>query len=169
MLYKDSSLKDMSYAEWKKRKQEQEAQRTHNAEKIQPTDSIYDALSAIDKICFNGSIGYMPMYYIPTDLKNRQASGMYGYGCIMIDKPYYRAHKLDDDLLNTLFHEMAHAYCDKHHITDTDHEQHLQSFADVCNTYGADCMYDMQYGYSIVKIQPPYLKKIRAELEKARQ
>ena len=164
-IYKDPTKATMSFEEWQKQQEEIEKRRTHGAERIGKKNfSLYDAETAINKVCFDGAFRIIPMYFIPPDLENRESNGLYGYGCIMLNKRYYEAHGVDTDVINTIFHEMIHAYCDRHGIHDTAGEIHLLAFAEVCKKHGGEVMTRTVYGYSDVKLSAETLAKVKQEM-----
>lgn len=160
----------MTYEEWKKYKVEQEKKRTHNAEKVDIYDELYDIEFAIRDTCFkSGEIFQLiPLYYIPADLEEKHAdsAGLYGYGCIMISKPYYEKYGAGDKVINTLHHEMLHAFCDLNNIEDTDGEKHLEAFADACEEHGGRCTWEnSEYGYSNTFLTTKAMKRVKKALQ----
>ena len=156
-------------------KQEEERQRTHGAELIDPNDAINDLYFAIDLCCFNfelmrNSIA-MRLYYIPNDLARDGLLGLYtapqhGAGYVMISKPFYKEHGLDDEVMACLFHEMVHAYCRQHKIKDVDGGVHLKSFADACAEHGGVCRWGSpEGGYNEARLTQETTAAIRHELK----
>lgn len=164
-INKNLTLAD--YEAWKKEKLAEEKRRTHNAESVK-SDELYRIVGALNECCFNNEFHYIPLYFIPADLeaKHRDSVGLYGYGCIMISKPYYEEHGTDDSVINTLYHEMIHAYCEKHDIQDTDGDKHLEAFADVCEEHGGNCVWEnSQYGYATTRLKIKKMKKVKQTMQ----
>lgn len=154
LLKYNPALKNMTFAEWLEYKKQQEKERTHGAERV-TADDLLDAVSAINAFCFDRFFTLLPLYFMPDDLlkSHEGVSGLYGYGCIMINKAVYDAHKTDEITISTLYHEMLHAYCDIKDIKDTDGENHLKAFADAAENNNGYCVgCDEKYGYS--QVQP---------------
>ena len=152
-------------------KLEQEKKITHNAEKVDIESELYDIQFSLLKHCFAdiNFIWYAPLYFIPADLaeKHTDSVGLYGYGVIMIDKDYYESCGANEEIINTLFHEMIHAYCDLKNIEDTDGEKHLEAFADACDSHGGRCTWvDSQYGYSNTFLTTKNMKRVKKDLQK---
>ena len=170
--YIDEKVANMSFEEWREYKREQERIRTHGAERINAYHELYDIYYALSRYCFNGFFSgshYVPMYFIPEDLKDRDANGLYGYGVIMIDRDYYEAHGADESMINTLHHEMIHWMCDHNDVKDTEGEFHLEAFAEACKEYGGQCEYeDSVFGYSNSSVTAENMARIKRHLKKGR-
>ena len=151
-LLKDDSLsEDEKYKRWKELKKEEERKKTHGAEYAD--DRLYSLYFAIRDVCngvkkvSKGFLTLVNLYYMPPDLvsSHPDATGLYGYGVIMIRKDYYEEHGIDDAVIDTMFHEMVHAYCDMKipelKIHDTDGAYHRKEFAEVCESFGGVCYY----------------------------
>lgn len=157
-------MKELSYDEWKRQKLAAEKKRTHGAEKVLYSDPLHDIQGAIRRYCFNKQLELMPIYFIPPDLKQGN-TGLYGYGCIMIDKEFYEDHGTDDDVINIIYHEMIHAYNDTQGIQDTDGDYHLKAFADACAAHcGRSTWTSSQDGYNAAELNAGTLKKVKAAL-----
>lgn len=157
-----------SYEEWAQQKIEQEKRRTHNAEKV-TDESLYAAEMAINKYCFGKELFYIPLYFIPPDIaeKRKNPQGVYGYGCIMIDKKFYEENGVNDDVINVLFHEMIHAYCDLKGIEDTIGSKHTYEFSKVCSEHGGISAYENGfYGFSISTLSAEKMKKVKQRIKK---
>lgn len=163
--------KDMTYEEWLAYKRAEEKRKTHGAEEA--TDDIYRAVAAIRRVCFGGVLRFMRLYFIPPDLaQSHHAAGLYGYNIIMLSKPYYREHGLDDDVINTLFHECCHAFNDDPNpakkVKDTEGEYHLPAFRQVAEDHGGRCGYAGPCdGYSMAELLPETMERVRAYERKA--
>ena len=159
------------YEKWKKGKAEQEKRISHGAEQIDLDSDLYRAAMAINIVCFenNAAIRYIPMYYIPAVLaeKHGDSVGLYGYHRIMIDKDFHQAHGTDDAVINTIFHEMVHMWCDIKGIQDTDGENHLEAFADACEEHGGRCEWEnSRYGYNLAELTINSMKKVKKEMKR---
>lgn len=177
-LFKDNSLsEDEKYKRWKELKKEEERVKTHGAERAD--DLLYSLYFSICKVCNGDKTGVeafptlVNLYFMPPDLlkTNMDATGIYGYGVIMIRKSYYDARGVyDDGVIDSMFHEMIHAYCDmkvpEKKIHDTDGAFHRQEFADVCERFGGVCRYTNETdGYNNVSLPDDLKRRVKAELE----
>lgn len=163
LLQYNPALKNMTFSEWLEYKKQQEKERTHGAERV-TADDLLDAEAAINIYCFDRFFQLLPLYFMPDDLlKGREdVNGIYGYGCIMINKAVYDAHKTDETTISTLFHEMLHAYNDIKDVKDTDGEKHLKAFADAAEAHKGHCVgYDPKYGYSDVRPNDKQMSEIQ--------
>lgn len=166
-IYYNPALKNMDFEEWCQWKREEKKRKTHNAEEI-TDNAVYSAFFAINDICFKKALYYTPLFFIPPDLteENPDNVGMYGYGVIMISKPYYEEHGLDTEFLQTLYHEMVHAYCDAHGITDAKGKKHLAAFATVCEENGGFASFEDEiHGFSKVIIRTEKLDSIKERVK----
>ena len=178
-LFKDDSLsEDEKYKRWKELKKEEERVKTHGAERAD--DLLYSLYFAIRDVCNGDKTGVeafptlVNLYFMPPDLlkSHGDATGIYGYGVIMIRKSYYDARGVyDDDVIDSMFHEMIHAYCDmkvpEKKIHDTDGEFHRREFADVCERFGGVCRYtNSTDGYNDVRLPDELKRRVKAELKR---
>lgn len=168
-----NTISQMSFEEWKQHKQNEQKRKTHNAEEIRDS-RLYDLAFAVDKVCFSGELVHdlLKLYYIPDDLKKPGVHGLYGYHVIMIDKDYHKQHGTDDDMKDTIFHELVHDFCDSRNpekkIKDADSSgYHLQAFADVCSDHGGSALYaDAETGYSDARLSAESLDKINKQYQR---
>ena len=167
-LTHDPALQKMTFSEWLQRRKDDEKRRTHGAEAVNDS-ALYAVEYAIDRLCFGGTFRHIPLYFIPDDLtkSHSEATGLYGYGCIMLKRAYYEAHGIDDSVINTIFHEMVHAYCDRKGIADTDGSRHLEAFAEACRDHGGTCEYESAvYGFDLAALTAENMRSVKASAKK---
>lgn len=178
-LFKDDSLsEDEKYKRWKELKKEEEREKTHGAERVD--DRIYTLYFAIRDVCNGDKKGadafptLVNLYYMSDwHLEHcPDALGVYGYGVIMVRKSYYDERGIyDDDVIDNMFHEMIHAYCNmkvpEKRIHDTDGEFHRREFADVCERFGGVCRYsNATDGYNDARLPDELKRRVRDEIKR---
>lgn len=162
----------MTFEEWKKAKREEEQKITRGAEVVPyKTDSgLYQLEGAILQVCFHDKLFFHNLYFIPPDLDHGQR-GIYGYKRIMISKPYYQAHGLDDDIINTMFHECVHAWDAIKGKQDTDGkfsgtQYHNEQFKETCELFGGCADYrDAAAGYADARLTDATMQKVKRKLK----
>ena len=182
LIKDDSFSEDEKYKRWEELKKEETRVKTHGAEAIDLNHPLYDVYIAIREECNGGKIGagtlptLVYLYFMPPDLEqsHRDAVGIYGYGTIMIRKSFYDTHGVDDDVINNMFHEMVHAYCDmkipERKIHDTDGEFHRKEFADVCEHFGGVCRYvNAEDGYCDVRLPDDAISRIKQRIKRIQE
>ena len=174
---------DEKYKRWKELKKEEERVKTHGAEAVGWDHPLYDLYTAIRDVCNGDKKGVdafptlVNLYFMPPDLlkSHGDAIGIYGYGVIMFKKSFYDAHGVeDDDVIDNMFHEMIHAYCDmkvpEKKIHDTDGAFHRREFADVCERFGGVCRYaNATDGYNDARLPEELKKRVRERLTRRRK
>ena len=167
MLYKMPD--DMTYEEWRANCREREQRLTHGAERIPIDHAIYDVFFSIDKICFNRMFNWLPVYWKPADAP-KDSLGMYKDNHIMIERDFYEKHGMDDDVINLMFHEMLHAFCDWKRIKDVEGKYHLKEFLDAAQRHGgAGDVAPNEFGFSNVYLSDNTMKKIKNRIERRGQ
>lgn len=169
----EEAQEERDYKAWLKRKEEAEKKKTRGAENA--PDALYSVYFAIRKNLktTDGMPHLVNLYFMSNwHVENHpDAAGVYGYGVIMINKDYYQEHGTDEAVINTMFHEMVHAYCDmkipEKKIKDTEGGYHLPAFKEACERFGGICDYaNAQSGYSNARLSPGIMEKVRKELAK---
>jgi len=164
---------EQDFNTWKKRKEEAERMKTRGAEAA--PDALYHVFFAIRKnLKTTDGMPHLVNLYFMSNWhveKYPDAAGVYGYGVIMINKDCYQEHGIDEHIINTMFHEMIHAYCDikipEKKIKDTEGGYHLPAFKEACERFGGICDYvNAESGYSDVRLSPEIMEKVRKELAK---
>lgn len=104
----------------------------------------------IDKGARNDVLGFFHAT-IETDDDNPEKPPQILKAKILMDTSETAVYGINEDNINTLFHEMAHYYCLLHGIRDTDNgnDYHNTNFKKVIETHGGTCRYTgPQYGYN---------------------
>lgn len=163
MIRENPAAGKMSFEEWLKQKEDEERRVTHNAETVKDR-RLYALEQAVIKVCFDDKVPFMNLYYIPPAL-DTGAAGLYGGQRIMISKPFFVDHGIDDDTIALMFHEVAHAYCDIKGIKATAGKMHLQAFAQVCEANKGTCEFiSQQVGFNEARPTAEAVELIKAEL-----
>ena len=144
----------------------------NGGEEIPQEDPLYSVFQAIRKHCIKGIFPVsMRLYFIPEDeqAENPYTLGVYKEGIIRINRDYYRKHGIDEHVINTMFHEMIHGFCEynpaRGRIKDTEGKYHLPAFKEACEANGGTCAFvDSEIGYSNARLTPESLENVRAEL-----
>ena len=155
------------------RKKAEEREKTHGAERISGprVHALYDVAQALDRCCFDGYFKHIlpTFYYIPPDIEaaHSEARGVYiPTGGIMIRRSDYDVHGIDDDMINTIYHEMVHFYDDMKRIQDTkdgDGVYHTAAFAASCQKNGGICWFSNSVtGFSRAALTPETLAAVKA-------
>ena len=153
----------MTFEEWLAAKAEEDKRITHNAETVKD-HRLYDLEMAVLKVCFDKKLSFMNLYFIPPDL-DKGAVGMYGAHRLMVLKPFWEEHGLDDEAIAMMFHECCHAWCDLKGIKGTEGKYHLQAFAQVCQEHGGTCAFGGQdVGFNDARPTADTLERIKKEL-----
>lgn len=147
----------------------------NGGEEIPPEHPLHAIYKAIRKHCIKGGFpSSMRLFFIPEDEQQEEpnTAGIYKEGIIRINKRYYLEHGTDEYVINTMFHEMMHGFCDCKpldvQIKDTEGEYHLPAFKEACEANGGTCYFvDSRTGYSNARLTPDRLELVRAELKKA--
>lgn len=159
-------INDMTFNEWMQYKKKHEGQESE----IERVDRLKAAFYAIDKCCFNGELNKMKIWYLIPEYTNIDAVGLYTGESVLINRTFYHEHGLDYDVINVLFHELVHAYCDAHSIHDYDDGKHLKAFDDVCRDHGGMSIWvNDKLGYSDTRLNENSLSVIRQELLRRRK
>ena len=165
-FYKPEEI-NISFEEWRRRKQEEQEEYLKGAEKVDLENVLYDIFFSVDLICFDRMFQFMPFYWIPEALKDDpETIALFGHNTIMIDKGYFDAQGLSEDMINTVFHELCHAYNDWKNIPDTDHGVHLRSFADTCESHGGTASYQEELGWTIARLKPDIMDKVMTRIKR---
>jgi len=163
---------DLTFEEWVKKKQEEDRKITHNAEVVSlKTDGLlFDLQAAILKECFDDKhlATYHKMYFIPPDL-DCGGVGLYGYQRIMISKPYWKEHGIDNDTISTMFHELVHAWDDIKGIKDTDGDYHNAAFKQTCEDHKGFARFtDSENGFNDAHPTEETIRRIKELIKKKR-
>lgn len=120
----------MNYEEWKKRKIELEKLSTGNSTRIEYNHPIYDVFFVLNRLCFNKMFQLIHFYWMsPEVIKGRpNVLGLYITDRILLLKAYYDEHGIDEDMINLVFHEMVHGYCQYKGIEDMTGAEHNEAF-----------------------------------------
>ena len=160
---KEYSTNDMMPFEvWMKRKKDEEQAITNGSEKVPGDHPLYKFYNIIRKYCIKDLPKDIPIYFMSDDFikKNPDRISVYGYGRIMMNKTFYNTHK-DIDILETLFHEMIHAYCDIKKIEDVIGEFHTKEFQRVCEQHGGFAEFSNDVlGYNDVYLREDTIKEM---------
>lgn len=163
---------DELYKTWKAWKQIAPLIIANGGEEIPREDPLYSVFQAIRKHCIKGGFpSSMRLFFIPEDeqAENPYTLGVYKEGIIRINRAYYQEHGIDEDVINTMFHEMIHGFCDckpfDKKIKDTEGKYHLPAFAEACEANGGTCAFvNTEIGYGNARLTPESLENVRAEL-----
>ena len=168
MTRKQRGEDEKAYIAWKRWKKAEVKLKTHGAESA--PDALYSVYSAIyDSLKTTEGMPRLVNLYFMSDWHvqhSPDAAGVYGYNIIMINKDYYERHGIDEDVINTMFHEMVHAACDmkvpEKKIKDTDGAFHLLAFQEACERYGGISEYeDAESGYSKTRLPADRMAKVK--------
>lgn len=150
----------LTFEQWLAAKQAEEKQITHNAETVKDK-MLYALEDAIIRICFDRKLPFMNLYFIPPAL-DRGSVALYGYQRIMISKPYYQEHGIDDNTISTMFHECVHAWDSIKGIKDTDQEYHNTAFKQTCEEHCGNAFFRNEIdGYNDAKPSTETMQKIK--------
>lgn len=108
----------------------------------------------IDKGARNDVLGFFHAT-IETDDDNPEKPPQILKAKILMDTSETAVYGINEDNINTLFHEMAHYYCLLHGIRDTDNgnDYHNLNFKKAIEAHGGKCEYTgPQYGYSYTEL-----------------
>ena len=167
----DPADDDKLYEAWKDWNEIKTLIIANGGEEVPDKDPLYAVYKAIRKHCING--GFPPsmhLYFIPDDEQeaNPGTLAVYKEFVIRINRKYYQKHGTDEDVINTMFHEMMHCKCYLNNKKDTEKEYHLPAFKEVCEENGGGCSFSNSvYGYSRAYLTPESLDKVREELKGA--
>lgn len=155
----------LSYEEWTRAKENKLKRVTHGAEVVPlKTDSaLYDIQAAILKLCFDDKhlATFHNLYFIPEAL-DTGGVGMYGYSCIMISKPYWKEHGVDDATISTMFHELVHSWDAVKGIKDTNGDFHNAAFKRSCEEHGGIALFsNPEDGYNDARPTAETMKRIK--------
>ena len=148
---------------------------TEGAEFIPWKDPIYEVVNAILDCCITeGMPDFIRCFYIPDSMQNKSpyAVGVCRGKYIFIKKAYYQEHGIDEDVINTVFHEMIHFRCGwtREKIKDTDGDYHLPAYKETCEKYGGMCFYtNEKNGYNNAQLTPESMEKVREIIERRRK
>ena len=157
----------MSFKEWEKLHKEKQRSLTMGAEEIDLDHPLTDVFYVLNRICFDKMFTYIPLYWLPESMRKPKLAGVYGYGVIMLDKPYYEEHGVDEATINILYHEMLHAYAERKGIQDVDEKgKHTPDFADLTEETGGKGAYnDENEEWNIVYLSRNTMEKVQEVLE----
>lgn len=154
----------MTFEEWLNVKVKEERKITHGAEVVpyQTDNGLYKIEGVILRVCFDDEhlSTFHNLYFIPEALDKGQ-NGMYGYNRIMISKPYWKEHGIDDETINTMFHECVHAWDAINGRKDTDGEYHNDVFRKSCEEHGGIALFSNRIdGYNNAMLTEETMKRI---------
>lgn len=146
----------------------------NGGEEIPQEHPLHAVYNAIRKHCINGGFpSSMRLYFIPEDeqQENPYTLGVYKENTIRINKPYYLEHGIDEAVINTMFHEMIHGFCEckpwDEKIKDTEGNYHLPAFKEACEANGGTCAFvNSEIGYSNARLMPEKMELVKDELRK---
>ena len=144
----------------------------NGGEEIPQEHPLHAVYKAIRETCIKGGFpSYMRLFFIAEDeqAENPYTLGEYKENVIKINKPYYQEHGIDEDIINTMFHEMIHGFCEckpyDKKIKDTEGKYHLPAFKEACEANGGTCAFvNSEIGYSKARLTPESLELVRAAL-----
>ena len=145
----------------------------NGGEEVPYKDPLHNVYNAIRKHCITWGVPRVArIHLIPGDYleEHPHTLGLYREKLIMINKGYYQEHGIDEDVINTMFHEMIHFFCDykipEKQIKDTDGLYHLPAFKETCEQFGGVCNYrDSEYGYTDASLTPEKMELVKSELK----
>lgn len=157
----------MSFEEWMKAKEAEDKEITHGAERV-PYDTdaaLYHLEGELLRVCFRDKMRFINLYFIP-DALNNGSLGLYGYQRIMISKPYWKTHGVDEETISTMFHELCHAWDAIKGKKDTDGSFHNDAFRETCVLHGGLADYtNHEDGYNDAHPTEETMKKIKSALK----
>lgn len=168
MFVKLAKLKDMSFEEWEKYKRERERQIVGDAKRVDINHRLYDIFFSLDRLCYDGMFQFIPLYWIPEKMKQEHpgAVGLYNSNHIMVDLDYYESHGTDEAVINTVYHELTHCFCDWKHRKDTDGSFHTEAFKAACEETGGACDYvNALDGFSHAYLTPETMELVKERLK----
>ena len=103
-------------------------------------DEVYFIFSEIDKRYFERELLTIHLYWISQELRqyiHADTIGLYAHGALFLDKDFYKDHGADDEFIKLVYHELLHAYCDRHGIKDViDAGTHTREYMEASLQHG---------------------------------